>query len=325
VDLIIYHNNCPDGFTAAYIAKKRFPEATLYPRDHGLPVPYEDLIGKDVLVVDFSFRKKEENRAVAAAAKSFLILDHHKTAQAELEGERYAVFDMNRSGAGLAWDCLFGKNAWPRPGIDAIPDGYSRPWWVNYVEDRDLWRHKLPYSKEVNAFIMTFPYTIEGWNRMSALTVEQAIESGKVALLQVDHYVREAVKQAQYSTWNIVGQTYSTAVLNVPYLNCSEIGDVLSGGVNVSVTWFERGDGIIQFSLRSKGDVDVSKIALVYGGGGHKNAAGFQLPLAEGRAAIDKILGRYISQEQVNALLDALIDKILGRYISYKVGLDTIE
>ena len=56
--------------------------------------------------------------------------------------------------------------------------------------------------------------------------------------------------------------------------------------------WFERGDGKIQFSLRSNGDIDVSAIAKIYNGGGHKNAAGFQMTLAEGRKFIDFILTR---------------------------------
>jgi phosphoesterase RecJ-like protein len=37
----------------------------------------------------------------------------------------------------------------------------------------------------------------------------------------------------------------------------------------------ELENGEYKFSLRSKGDFDVSKIAIKYGGGGHKNASGF--------------------------------------------------
>jgi oligoribonuclease NrnB/cAMP/cGMP phosphodiesterase (DHH superfamily) len=302
MDIIIYHNNCPDGFTAAYIAKKRYPQAQLMPRDHGLAPPYEEVIGKDVLVVDFSWRTKDQNRQMSSSAKSFQILDHHKTAQAELSGEPYAVFDMNRSGAGLAWDYLFGKDS-NLPYSHFIHGqsyfGMERPWWVDYVEDRDLWRFRLPNSKEINAFIMTFPYTIDGWNDMANFSVDQAAEAGKGMLLQINHYVSEAVKQAQYSTWITAGKSYTTAVLNVPYLNCSEIGNVLSESADVSVTWFERGDGMIQFSLRSKGEIDVSEIAKQYNGGGHKNAAGFQLTLTEGRAIVDQILNREIRYTDV--------------------------
>ena len=37
----------------------------------------------------------------------------------------------------------------------------------------------------------------------------------------------------------------------------------------------ELQDGSVKVSLRSEGDIDVGKIALKFGGGGHKNAAGF--------------------------------------------------
>ncbi|HZS43404.1 MAG TPA: hypothetical protein VFA52_04435 [Candidatus Paceibacterota bacterium] len=104
MDIIIYHNNCPDGFSAAYVAKMKYPEAELLPLDYGTEPPYNRVSGRDVLVVDFSWRKREQNRKLAELSKSFLILDHHKTAQAELENEPYAVFDMNKSGVGITWD-----------------------------------------------------------------------------------------------------------------------------------------------------------------------------------------------------------------------------
>ncbi len=44
------------------------------------------------------------------------------------------------------------------------------------------------------------------------------------------------------------------------------------------------------FSLRSNNDVDVSKIAKIYGGGGHKNSAGFIISLQNGVKLINKIL-----------------------------------
>ena len=141
MDLIVYHRSCPDGFCAAFIAHKRYPEAKLLARDHGLEPPYAEVKGKDVLVVDFSWRTREQNIEMASCTRSFRILDHHKTAQETLQGLDFVTFDMNRSGAGLAWDYLFGKDS-----INALMDyqGLPRPWWVNYVEDRDLWRKQLP-------------------------------------------------------------------------------------------------------------------------------------------------------------------------------------
>lgn len=291
MDLIISHNACPDGFCAAYIASKRYPEAQIMFRDHGLEPPYEAVTGKDVLVTDFSWRTREQNDKMASLAKSFRILDHHKTAEAVLAGAPYATFDMNRSGAGLAWDYLFGRDSWM---ISKTRE--ERPWWVNYVEARDLWRwESLHNSREICAYLGTLPFTKEGWDAITKEPMELGtiIDLGKGALAHIEHYTREAIKQAKLG--KLMG--YKVAVLNVPYLNCSEVGNELAKTYDVSLTWFERGDGIIQFSLRSIGDKDVSEIAKKFNGGGHKNASGFQLPLQQGRDTIDAILGRgnYVS------------------------------
>jgi phosphoesterase RecJ-like protein len=48
-------------------------------------------------------------------------------------------------------------------------------------------------------------------------------------------------------------------------------------GCEVGVLLREDKPNYIKVSLRSKDEVDVSKIALTFGGGGHKNAAGFEL------------------------------------------------
>jgi len=50
------------------------------------------------------------------------------------------------------------------------------------------------------------------------------------------------------------------------------------GTVKASALFVELKDGRIRCSLRSKGGVDVSKIAAKFGGGGHKSAAGAYLP-----------------------------------------------
>jgi oligoribonuclease NrnB/cAMP/cGMP phosphodiesterase (DHH superfamily) len=294
MDIIYSHGHCPDGFTAALIAKRRYPEAEVIFLDHGADhtTALSKAIFKDVLMLDFSLRTREENDSLAERTHSFRILDHHKTAEAVLKDAPYAVFDMKRSGAGLTWDYLFGKDAKQELTVEndyfTYPLPKDRPWYVDYVEDRDLWNWKLPRSKEVCAYLGTLPLEFEAWKHLDGTDWLSAANQGTGALAHIDHYVREAVKQAQIGT---IGGA-SIAVLNVPYLNCSEIGDELAKTTNFGLTWFERGDGMIQFSLRSIGDFDVSEVAKKMGGGGHKNAAGFQLTVPQGRALIDSILGR---------------------------------
>lgn len=295
MDLIIFHNNCPDGWAAAYICKMKWPEAELLPLNHGLgAIELEDLIikcmDKGVIMVDYSLRTRELNDRLNAVAKSFRILDHHKSAQEVLTGAPYATFDMKRSGAGLAWDYLFGKDLRSPSGI-AVP----RPWWVNYTEDQDLWNWVLPGSQTINAYLMVQPRTVEVWNNVSKMFMSEVLELGKGVRSYIDYYTRSVVAERQDGVLVFEGRNYHVSVLNIPYAGVSEAGHALVNlGYEIGVAWFERGDGITQFSLRSKkgSDVDVSAIAKSYGGGGHQSAAGFQVSLFEGRKIVDTILGR---------------------------------
>ncbi|HXQ37227.1 MAG TPA: DHHA1 domain-containing protein [Anaerolineales bacterium] len=305
MDIIFSHGHCPDGFTAALIACRRYPEAKVVFLDHGMT---DDKIAditnyswnNDVLMTDFSFRTREQNDRLAYVAKSFRILDHHKTAQATLEGAPYAVFDMNRSGAGLTWDYLYGKD---RDKSEHITLGrvrwtcgttFIRPWWVNYIEAQDLWKWgTLPEMEEVCAYLRTLPYDFDVWNNVfDNSSVGDAAKLGQGALALINKYVLEAVGQRQTGLLN----GYKVAVVNALYMMCSEVGAALSNleGVDMGMSWFERPDGFMQFSLRSikGGPVDVSAIAKSFGGGGHASAAGFQLPYQEGRKILDAALGR---------------------------------
>ena len=291
MDYIFYHGHCPDGWCSAFIAHKRYPEALLVPLDHGDPAPFDLVKDRDCLVLDFSWPTREDNIRLHDSAKSFHIYDHHKTAQKCLEGLSFATFDMKRSGAGLTWDYLFGCSTIHTCETHGAP----RPWYVNYTEDRDLWNWALIGSKAVNAYIMTLPRTLEAWVTLDLMTASHADTFGKAVLGHVDRYVLEAVEEAQRGFMPIPGKEkafYTVAVCNLPYMNCSEVGNALAQNSCVSLTWFERADKQIQFSLRSIGEIDVSEIAKVYQGGGHRNAAGFRLPLGEGRELIDTILGR---------------------------------
>jgi oligoribonuclease NrnB/cAMP/cGMP phosphodiesterase (DHH superfamily) len=129
--LCIYHGGCDDGFGAAYAVWKKFGyEVEYYPATHGGPIP--DVNDRDVIMVDFSYKRNVLLQLIGKC-KSMVILDHHKTAEADLDGledpKLTLVFDMQRSGATIAWDHFHPDT--PRPVL------------IRYVEDRDLWLKRL--------------------------------------------------------------------------------------------------------------------------------------------------------------------------------------
>jgi hypothetical protein len=258
-DLVLYHANCPDGFGAAWAIWKKFPSAVFVPVDHGQPLPVNP-VGRNVLIVDFSYPKPilEE---IARVAATIQVLDHHVTAQEALNGLPYVKFDLNKSGAVLAWE-------WAH----RVPV----PWLLEYVQDKDLFTWRLPGSREITAALSSYPYDFKIWDSLTRETLEQ---EGR-AILRYEQKLMEQILQGM--TWvQFEGETVpcaQSAVLTTP------IGERLSASAAFCLIWHDR-QGRRYFSLRSReGGADVSKIAVKYGGGGHKHAAGFSVPL-EGTGA----------------------------------------
>lgn len=281
---VIYHGGCVDGFTAAWAVRRYFlnrgePEpkmfAAYYPTgDEDTELP--DVTDHDVIMVDFCVRREQLLR-IKLLAKSLIVLDHHKSHREACAGLEYCMFDMDRSGAAMAWDWFFAKGV--------------RPWLVSYVQDRDLWKFELPDSRTVSSYMLCQEMTWENWDRIAEMPLAQAVAAGIGAEMYVKHYVRTWAKEARrmpfpkhqgvYLKEGMVG-TGDPAdyhddipVVNAPYLATSELVGYLAQDAPFAVAWYQRGDGRYQYSLRSRGECDVSKVAEAFGGGGHAGAAGF--------------------------------------------------
>lgn len=261
--LVIYHAQCRDGWAAAWAASKSEPSVELWPAMYGSEPP--DVTGRDVTLVDFCYPREVLLR-MSESVEAIRVLDHHKTAKDALAGIPWATFDMERSGAGIAWDVLVGS---------------PRPWIINYVEDRDLWRWSLPNSREVNAFIGTLPYgkpeDLAAWNLAAKMTLTEAFVAGchvQQAVLRYAENVCDNARGRQVGGWMVPS-------VNAPQHDISEVLECLLDrheGCTFVHGWWQRADGLFANSLRSRGTFDVSLVAAMFGGGGHRNAAGFQTP-----------------------------------------------
>ena len=265
--IVIYHGGCPDGFTAAWAFRTLRPELRpdFHPGRFGEPPP--DVRGKHVYVFDFSYPRETLVRMNADAA-SLLVLDHHRTAQADLEGLPFCVFDMARSGAGLTWDHI----------AAARPPAAPRPWLVDLVEDRDIWRFRFgDRTRQVAAYMATLPMTFEAWDDLLAAGPEAAEAKGASIQSYIDSYGEKACEHALFR--KLSGHT--VPVINIFYENCSDhLFRLCQLHPNhaFAASFFLGKDGRWLFSLRSIGEFDVSAVAREFGGGGHRNAAGFDVP-----------------------------------------------
>ena len=254
---ILFHHPCQDGFGAAFAAWKKFGDAAKFVGvNYGKPLP-EMPGATEVYIVDFSY-PKADLEALALTCK-LVVLDHHKTAQEQLQGLPFAHFDMNRSGAGMAWDYFH-------------PDT-PRPWLINYIEDRDLWKHKLPNTHDIAAALFSYPQEFSIWEKFQQADL---LNEGKAIRRYQNILSDEMVKNTQVKDFL---QFKNVPIVNASSSLISDVGEVLRQKYPTApfyAIYYDTKEGKRKWSLRSTDhQEDVSAIAGVFGGGGHRNAAGF--------------------------------------------------
>ena len=181
VNVVIYHAKCSDGMGAAYAAWKLLGNRAEYiPCAHGNPPP--DVKGKNVAILDFSFPNAVTKQMIEDA-NSLIIIDHHKSAMVELHDISETIFDMNNSGASMAW-------LWFHPDK-------SVPKFIQYITDRDLWKFELPYSKEFSRAFDMVPFDFEDYEKFEDDSVfDDAVKRGSYILAYTKTVVKTLMEKA---------------------------------------------------------------------------------------------------------------------------------
>jgi oligoribonuclease NrnB/cAMP/cGMP phosphodiesterase (DHH superfamily) len=265
--LCIYHGNCLDGFGAAWSVRYALGDNVEFYK--GIyPHPPPDVSGRDVVLVDFSY-KKDVLLEMLKTADTITILDHHISAEDDLadllaSGELKGMFDMNRSGAMLAWQ-------WFNPDLPPPP-------LINYIQDRDLWRFELEGTREINSALSSWPFDFDVWDRLMA--GNDALESLRRDGAAIERRLQQEIASLIDSgvrRMRIAG--YDVPVLNAPHAYVSDAGHIMAQGEAFAACYWDHPGGR-SFSLRSSEQgVDVARVATVYGGGGHKRAACFTVDI----------------------------------------------
>lgn len=302
--LVMYHADCADGFGAAFAAWLKFgDEAEYLPMQYGQD-PAEhipEVEGREVHILDFSFERAVMN-GLFANAKRVVWLDHHKTAfemwcpkwftyedagsyfKDDNSGHRIEL-DNTRSGALIAWDYF-------HPDTEV-------PMLLKHIDDYDRWQFKLEGTKAFNKALWSYtPWNFEQWNdwlieeQSTGLDPTWMVEEGEAILRAHSQNVQSVVKHAamkcrlEFNEQILPSDDQPTPIRFYEFreglaANCpphlhSDVGHELANKSGTfALLWNMQDDGRIKCGLRSVKGYDVSAIAKAFGGGGHKNSAGF--------------------------------------------------
>lgn len=310
--LVIYHGGgCADGFGAAFAAWLKFgDEAEYLPMDYGninTPEDFDMKVslaakGNEVYILDFSF-PRDVMSALFRHAKRVVWLDHHRSAfemwsefelakQHDIERRNHIALDNTKSGAMLAWEYF-------HPGTKV-------PMLIRHIDDYDRWQFEIPGTKAIARAIRQYDFTFENFRHFKDSLHHHGnacylYTEGGAILRAHDQNVQTALKQARACEihW---GEIFATAgntpavrkgfevggyskgfaetrtglAANAPAFLAPDLGHELAlKSGTFGLVWSVASDLRVHCSLRSNGDYDVSAIAKAFGGGGHRNAAGF--------------------------------------------------
>lgn len=312
--VVLFHENCTDGLTAAYMAYREFGNKAKYIAvNYNKPVPVEATLAKYIYMVDFCYPLKEMLQLAESTHKRdgrLTVLDHHETQKQTMRALQKTsiynacevIFNQKMSGAGLAfmYFTVGSRNEDIRKMTHNVfiqqygvqPDmAYDRLYNIAcLVQDRDLWKWRLKDSRPFSFWyyqnkqeFKTLDKIVEG-----EIKLKDACEKGKQVMEYHDSIIDKHVASAKEITlMDKLGNLHKGL-----YCFChdsrlvSDLGNKLSQKSKTfgAVVGFSSSSNEFVVGLRSSkrhGNFDCTKIALAYGGGGHRNASGCRFTPAQ--------------------------------------------
>lgn len=262
--VILYHGKCPDGFGGAYAAWKKFGETVEYiPMNYGSPVP-EHMDGRDLYFVDFC-PGREKMDVLATVAKSVTVLDHHEGAR-DVATSFPGVFDSARSGASIAWAYFH-------------PDE-SPPYFIQLLEDYDLFRFSLPDTKAMNAYLTLEPMAFERWDEIAAIVNDPAKRDSILSIGRIyAEHTDKLVEHIAASADPVLFEGYRVYLSGSGVQAFTDfVGNKLAREHPPFALVARPAAEGLRVSIRGDGTVDVAELARRYGGNGHTSSAAFRIP-----------------------------------------------
>lgn len=277
--ILIYYHDDNDGCCAAAVAGNYYDRNQFAIKfvaiNYGKESWSEDEIkaAEKVWLVDFTSDKMDE--FVKVCGPKLIWIDHHKTAVEKFPGLWYSssilgIRSLEKAACILTWEFTH-------------PEDISSPVAVAYIGDKDMWRFEYPETRAFSAGFSLMVKTPDNpvWDQLLGLnyedTVNKMISLGELLLEAQNYKLQKAFDRGVDFTFH----NWRARLVNTTG-NISELGEFIykKPEYDIAIMW-QAVEDMVVFSLRSDSEnpdsPDCAKIAQLYGGGGHRNAAGFQI------------------------------------------------
>lgn len=264
-------------------------EKKFIPINYGVEFPFETIQpDEQVYIVDYSIFPEEMEKLLKITS-DITWIDHHASAI-----KRYDNFPHNIKG--IRYDGIAGcmltycylkhmvKLDQNNESVACVPFDISMtedaPMFTKYIADFDVW--KFEYGDDTRAFEMGMqlydldPIAEGKDNIFEAMLIFgcevecNVVSRGRDLLIYRDNWAKEYCGHVGFET-NFEG--YKCFAINLAMISSDHFNSIEQDKYDMFIGFSYNGK-VWNYSLRST-KVDCSQIAMKYGGGGHKGAAGF--------------------------------------------------
>lgn len=299
--VVIYHDHCIDGTCAAWVASQYLPKDAVF-----VPVSYGKQLIEEQMPVEAISNASERTiyildwcpemvdlDDICSSYQKVVLIDHHESAIKKLQDhydfddyefvtrpknlEMFLATENQWSGA-MGTAMWFSSNYHKEHGGIAFDLNLKEHWLVKAVDDRDRWQFKLPNTKEINEGLFHMGTDLNMW-KPCPFDENQKLGLIINGTLLIQKKQKDCESIVKSCTW--VDEDTNVAVCNCSYLYASDAGNMLAKKHRMAIMWYIDKDFTLKVSLRSNketaGWINCAEFAAKHKGGGHANAAGFEL------------------------------------------------
>lgn len=273
--ICIYHSKDLDGYTSGAIVKRKYPNAKLVGYDYG-----EELVIKEenepIIMVDVSLPMEDMLKLSEQSNGQLTWIDHHASAIKDfnefmIDREPFctAVLKDGEAACEGAWKYLFPD--------EEIPNS------VLLLGEYDTWRNSD--TRRWDKFILPFQYgmrvicnspeTFPAYLLEQNANVSTIIQNGNI-ILDYQEMVNETL--CKRTSFECDFEGFRAICLNGGNLSSRTFNSVYDENKHDLMMAFQYNGNIWTVTIyTTKQEVDCSVLAKQKGGGGHRQAAGFQI------------------------------------------------
>ena len=264
-----YHISDFDGKCSAAIINMRYPKCEFIGIDYSHKFDFNKINSKNemIFMVDFSLDIKSMN---LLSEKCHLIwIDHHETIINDAVLNDFNPLGIRKIGKGaceLVWNYIY--------------EDSPVPLFVKYLADYDVWKlyenvFEFQYGLRIEDYSITELSNLIQSSIKDKKIINNIIENGKLIIKYEDNQNKLFKHICFNSDIEFLNQKYKAICINAPFGNSQKFKHIINDNHDLMCVFNFNGTSYKVSLYTEKDNIDCGKIAKYFGGGGHRQAAGF--------------------------------------------------